>query len=376
MRKMGLVVLSSVLLATALSPVAAAAPKSVFLAYQGPLTGDSESFGKDQFAAANYIVSEFNKKYRSKFKVKLFPLDDEGSDEKAVEISKSLALDNRIIGVVGPAFSNTAAISLANFAAGKLAVISPSAIREPLISSEAALTTNGLNFFHRTAASEDTQARDLFELATRGVVMPKVFVLHHEDSYSQTLANQLREIAATDVLTTELSPYTATSWASAIKRIRDEKFNVVIYLGYHPQAARFLKQLTDSGYTGIKALSDGSFSPGLLLSAPNSALEGTRLIGLTTPLNLINTSLYQAIYGSGKEARGIYASETVEATQVFLNCIIKNSLTRRKMNRCIDSYQGKSLTGELIKFDQIGNLVQRTLPRFVIKNGEFQLFTK
>lgn len=373
---MGQVAISALLIVTFNVPVVSAAPKTIYLAYQGPLTGDSEIFGKDQLEAAKYLVTDFNKKYRSKFKVKLIALDDEGNDQKAGEISKSVALDSRIIGVIGPAFSNTAAASIINYADGKLAMISPSAIREPIISPEQALPVTTLNFFHRTAGTSTTQASDLLDLAIRGVATPKVFLLHHEDSYSQALANQLKELASPDLLTSEQTPYAATSWGSTIKRILDEKFNVVIYTGYHPQAARFLKQLTDSGYTGIKALSDGSFSPGLLLAAPKSALEGTRLIGLTAPLSLTQKSLYESIYGKSGDPRGIYAGETIEATRVFLDCIAKNSLTRRKMNRCIDLYQGKSLTGEIVKFDKNGNLTQRSLPSFLVRNGVFQVLTK
>lgn len=374
--KLTIAALSSALLTTILVPAAAAAPKTIYLAYQGPLSGDSEIFGQDQLAVANYIVADFNKKYRGKFKVRLIALDDEGNEQKAAEISKSVALDSRIIGVIGPAFSNTAATSIINYADGKLAMISPSAIREPIFPPEQVVPITALDFFHRTAATGATQARDLFELATRGVATPKAIVLHHEDSYSQTLANQLKLIVPPDALAFEQTPYTATSWASTIRRILDEKFNTVIYTGYHPQAARFLKQLTDSGYSGVKALSDGSFSPGLLLAAPKDALEGVRIVGLTAPLNLTQKSLYESIFGKGIDARGIYAGETIEATRVFLDCIAKNSLTRRKMNRCIDAYQGKSLTGEPIKFEKSGNLVPRKLPSFIVKNGVFQIFTK
>ena len=376
MRKLALLALFATLITTNSLPIATAAPKTVFLAYQGPLTGDSEIFGQDQLAAVNFYVADFNKKYKSKFKVRLISLDDEGNDLKAAEISKSVAQDSRVIGVIGPAFSSTVATSIVNYADGRLAVISPSAIREPIFTAEQTIPITALSFFHRTALSGATQARDLLALATRGVVAPKVFLLHHEDSYSLNLANQLKEIAAPESLTSEQTPYAATNWGSTIRKILDEKFNVVIYTGYHPQAARFIKQLTDSGYTGIKALSDGSFSPGLLLAAPKSSLEGTRIIGLTAPLNLTQKSLFESIYGKSGDPRGIYAGETLEATKVFLDCITKNSLTRRKMNRCIDSYQGKSLLGEAIRFEKNGDLSQRALPSFVVRNGVFQIFTK
>lgn len=376
MKKYGSLILVAALLTGVLPPTATAAPKTVFLGYQGPLTGDSETLGIDQITAAKYMISQFNKKYRGKFKVRLIALDDEGSEAKAAEISQSVALDNRVIGVIGPAFSTTTSSSIINYANGKLAMISPSAIREPIFPIDQGIPATALKYFHRTAMTGGTQARDLFEFAALGVANPKILVIHHEDAYSLTLATQLRDLVNSDLLSTEQVPYAATSWGSTVKRILDEKVNVIIYTGYHPQAARLLKQVTDSGYKGIKALSDGSFSPGLILSAPKSALEGARLIGLTSPLRLTQKSLYESIFGKGADARGLYAAETIEATQIFLDCIAKNSLTRRKMNNCLNTYQGKSLTGAKIQFDKTGNLVEQKLPRFVIKDGAFQVFTK
>lgn len=372
MKRLASTIFAALIALTSLPSTANAAPTRVYLAFQGPLSGDSEIFGKDQLAAANFAIANFNKRNSSKFRVRLLSFDDEGNTEKANEISKVIASDSRIIGVIGPALSDTASAALNNFASGKLAMISPSAIRDPLIESDQSGSL--LRFFHRTALTPKSQARDLYQLAVKAVALPKVFVIHHEDEYSLGLANQIRELAPPESLVTDQTPYVATSWSNSIKRIIDEKFNVVIYTGYHPQATRLLKQLSDSGYKGVVALSDGSFSPGLLLNSSKNAIEAVRLIGLTSPLSLTQKTIYETIYGAGPDARGLYAGETLDATGVFLECISKSALSRRKMNRCIDSYDGKSISSGSIRFDQNGDLVGRALPAFIVKNGVFRLF--
>jgi len=69
------------------------------------------------------------------------------------------------------------------------------------------------------------------------------------------------------------------------------------------------------------------------------------------------------------KASGVYAAESIDATNVFLACIAKGISTRDAMLKCVKSYSGKSLTGTTIKFDAYGDVAGGVLNGFVVKGG-------
>jgi len=69
------------------------------------------------------------------------------------------------------------------------------------------------------------------------------------------------------------------------------------------------------------------------------------------------------------KASGVYAAESIDATNVFLSCIAKGVSTRAAMLKCVKSYSGKSLTGTTIKFDAYGDVAGGSLNGFVVKGG-------
>jgi len=69
------------------------------------------------------------------------------------------------------------------------------------------------------------------------------------------------------------------------------------------------------------------------------------------------------------KASGVYAAESIDATNVFLSCIAKGVSTRDAMLKCVKAYSGKSLTGTTIKFNQFGDVAGGVMNGFEVKNG-------
>ena len=55
-----------------------AAPKTVTIAYQGPLSGGEASTGTDEQNAVKYAIKLFNAKNKATYNVKLVSIDDQG----------------------------------------------------------------------------------------------------------------------------------------------------------------------------------------------------------------------------------------------------------------------------------------------------------
>jgi hypothetical protein len=69
---------------------------------------------------------------------------------------------------------------------------------------------------------------------------------------------------------------------------------------------------------------------------------------------------------------GTYATETIDATNVFLSCIGKGISTRPNMLKCVKAFKGKSITGLPIQFDKNGDVSGGPMNGFEIKNLQFK----
>jgi len=228
----------------------------------------------------------------------------------------------------------------------------------------------GVPVFHRVPPTDKVQGPSLFKLATKGVSSPKVFVVDDQSAYGVGLVDYMKPaIPAGQSAGFDSVSDKTTDWSATISKIKTAGANVVIYTGYFPQAAPFFKQLRDSGYTGILAGGDGVLSPSFVTLAPASVLEGVRLTAGTVPLSEISAKLEADFKKSMGKASGVYAAESIDATNVFLSCVAKGVSTRDAMLKCVKAYSGKSLTGATIKFDAYGDVAGGVMNGFEVRGG-------
>jgi branched-chain amino acid transport system substrate-binding protein len=105
---------------------ATAAPKSVSLAFQAPLTGSNALTGQDELTAVKFALSEYNATNPA-IKVELVIADDQGLADVAAILAPGIASNKKIIGLIGPAFSGATQASLPAYKSGRLPLISMSA---------------------------------------------------------------------------------------------------------------------------------------------------------------------------------------------------------------------------------------------------------
>jgi branched-chain amino acid transport system substrate-binding protein len=315
-----------------------------------------------------YAVKLFNAKNKGKYKVKVVRADDQGDPAQSAKVAPGIASNKKVIGLVGAAYSGATIAALPYYKQRNLPMVSPSATRVSITDPEAG--NIGFPVFHRVVPTDKVQGPSLFKLATKGVSSPKVFVVDDQSAYGVGLVDYMKPgIPAGQSAGFDSVSDKTTDWSATIAKIKTASANVVIYTGYFPQAAVFFKQLRDSGYTGILAGGDGVLSPNFVTLAPASVLEGVRLTAGTVPLAEIDPKLEADFAKKMGKASGVYAAESIDATNVFLSCVEKGVSTRDAMLKCVKSYSGKSLTGSTIKFNQYGDVAGGVMNGFEVKSG-------
>ena len=351
---------------------ATAAPKTVYLAFQAPLTGSNALTGQDELTAARFALSEYNATNPA-VKVELVIADDQGLAEVAAVVAPGIASNKKIIGLIGPAFSGATQASLPAYKAKGLPLISMSATRVSLTDRKAPV--NGFPIFKRVVANDKFQGPALARYATKGIASPAVYLVDDKTAYGKGLADytkpsvvKIATLAGSDSVPENTSDYT-----SVVAKVKASGANVVIYCGYAPDAAKFVKALRDGGYTGIFAAGDGVLKATFPNNAGNTAAEGARLTAADVPFEDVATAAQMVAYTklTGIKVPGTYVTSTYNATNIFLTCIKQGVTTRPGMQNCLTAGSFKGIAGDTIKFDRYGDIIGgAAVGAFTIKAGK------
>jgi len=352
---------------------AATKAKTFTLAYQGPLSGGEASTGIDEQNGVKYAIKVFEAANPG-YKINLVSVDDEGDPAVASKVAPGVGTNKAIIGLIGPAYSGATIASLPYYKAGNLTVISPSATRVSLTDpkSPTAKSDYGRPIFHRVVATDDKQGPALAKFATAGVTSPKVFVFDDQSSYAVPLRGYvetaLKSVKGATLVGGDSVPNTTTDFSPTIAKIKSAGANVVIYTGYYSQAAVFVKQLRDSGSTAVFAGGDGVFNQQFAVLAGKSA-EGAKLTGVAG-LADVDPKIEADFKAKIGVSSGVYAVESIDATNIFLSGIKNGKTTRAAMNKWVKSYNFPGIAGAVIKFNQHGDISAGGFAGFLVTGGK------
>jgi branched-chain amino acid transport system substrate-binding protein len=369
----GLAVATAAALAfgVAVTSQAHAAGKTVYLAYQGPLSGGEASTGTDEQNAVKYAIKLFNAS-QSEYNVQLVSVDDQGDPSEAAKVAPAIGANTKIIGLVGPAYSGATIASLPYYKAGRLALISPSATRVSLTDPKNK-SDYGQPVFHRVVATDDKQGPALAKFATKGVSSPKVFLFDDQSAYAVPLAGYVKTalkglkitVGGTDSVPADTKDYSAT-----IAKIKSSGANVVIYTGYYSAGATFVKQMrADAALKSVVfAGGDGVFNSQFAVLAGDAA-EGARLTGVAGLADASKTVAAAYAKAMGSEA-GVYATESFDAANIFLAGIKAGKLTRNAMLNWVKGGPFKGVGGANYKFNRNGDISEGGFAGFNVTKGE------
>ena len=345
-----------------------AAENTFTIAYQGPLSGGEASTGTDEQNAVKYAIELFMEA-NPEYTIELVSVDDQGDPAVASTVAPGTASNEKILGLVGPAYSGATIASLPFYKDSGLAMISPSATRVSI--TDPTSPDFGGPVFHRVVGKDDLQGPALAKYATEGVSNAKVFVFDDQSSYAVPLRGYveagLKSVAGATLVGGDSVINTATDYSPTIAKIKTSGANVVIYTGYYSAAAIFIKQLRDSGSEAIFAGGDGVFNQEFPKLA-GAAAEGSRITGVGGFAG-ISAELEADFQEKMGVSSGVYSVESFDAANILLEGIKAGNTTRESMLAWVKAYTGTSVSGNTIKFDSNGDISYGLFAGFTTKDG-------
>ena len=322
------------------------------IGYFGPLTGDAANLGINIKNGAELAVNEYNAK-NADCKVSLKTFDSQGSPDKAPALATQIINDDSIWGLIGPGFSGESLATGKTFFEAGLPSISPSA-------TNVTITQQGWTTWHRVIGNDDAQGAADAKYLTTTASAKKVYVIDDGQDYSKGLAGKVKSELGSAAVASDQISVGQTDMSAVVTKVKASGADAVFYGGYYTEAGLLCKQLRQGGFKGTFMSGDGAEDANFVKVAGATAAEGAVLSAPAGPAP------------SGFGATGLYATQSYDATNIFLAALKAGKTSAEDINKFIGSYTGDGASGP-IAFDDKGDIKQSTIYAYFVKNGQLDV---
>jgi len=286
-------------------------------------------------------------------KIQMIPYDSQGVPEQATGLAQQAINQDKIIGLVGPAFSGESQQVGPILEEGKIPSVSASA-------TNVTLAEKGWKYWHRILPGDRIQGTGIGEFIARALSAKKVFVIHDNQDYSKGIADFVTAALKGKGVTTsaDVIDPKATDYSSTINKVKPVAPDAIFYGGYYAQAGRLLKQLREGGVTARFLSGDGSLDAGLAKGAGGTNADGA-IVGcpcLVDPTGVSNEKskkFAEAYKAKFSTAPAIYAAEGYDAATAFIEAIKAGKTTADDINTFLKTIDVPGVTKQ-IKFGENG----------------------
>ncbi|MFT7838096.1 branched-chain amino acid ABC transporter substrate-binding protein [Saccharothrix sp. BKS2] len=343
---------------------------TVKIGFMGDLTGENSAIVIPPFNGAKMAIAEYNAKNPA-VKIELEEYDSQGKPDQATSLITQAIGQDKIVGLIGPAFSGESKAIGAQLEENKIPSVSPSA-------TNPGLAANGWTYWHRVVANDDDQGPGIAEFLVTAKSPKKAFVLSDDQEYSVGLADAVAKSFEGKGVTVERDKFAkdASDYSSTVTKVASSNPDVIVFGGYYAQAGRLLKQLRDGGVTATFASGDGSLDQQLVSGAGTQAAEGAVL---ACPCNIPSpdvTGPLKTFFDNYKKSANadpaIYSTEGYDSATAFIKAVEAGNTTSDKINEFLKtvSFEGVS---KPIKFKANGEPENNSIFVYQVKDGILKL---
>ncbi len=278
--------------------------------------------------------------------IELRTFDTEGDPLKATAIAPQIVDDETIIGLIGPAFSGETKATGGVFDQAGLLAATASA-------TNVALSEQGWGTFLRGLANDGVQGPAVANYMQSTLGDDKVCVVDDSTDYGVGLANVVRETLgpASDATCSISIKKGDKDFSAAVTQVKSQAPDSVFFSGYYAEAAPFVQQLRDAGFTGRFVSGDGTKDPEFVKQAGQSS-AGAVLSCPCGPAGEAFAAEYTKKFG---QAPGTYSTEGYDLGTILAKGIDSGAVDREALLEYAKNYEGQGVarkyqwteTGEL-----------------------------
>ncbi|MFG1855949.1 branched-chain amino acid ABC transporter substrate-binding protein [Actinomadura geliboluensis] len=343
----------------------------VTIGFMGDLTGENSGLVIPPKQGAQLAIEQYNAT-NPKVKINLKTYDSQGKPEQATSLALGAVKNDKIAGLIGPAFSGESQSVGPILEEAKIPSVSPSA-------TGITLAEKGWKFWHRVVADDAAQSAGVGNFLTNSVKAKKVFLVSDNQDYGKGLADAIEKAVKEKGATTQKDAVDdkGTDYSSTVNKINQFKPDVVYFGGYYAVAGRLFKQLREGGYTGKMMSGDGSLATGLIEGTGQKNAQGTLIscgclidpTGKTNPKAKKFADDYKAKFGSDV---AIYSTEGFDAATAFVEAVKAGKTKPEEINDFLKSLDIQGV-GKPIKFAENGELAAQDIFIYEVKDNQLPL---
>lgn len=304
---------------------------TVTIGFMGDLTGENSGIVIPPSKGAQLAIDKYNAT-NPKVKITLKTYDSQGKGEQAVPLAKTAITKDKIVGLIGPAFSGESAQVGPVLEEGKIPSVSPSA-------TNAALGTKGWKYWHRIVGNDNVQGEGVGNFITNSLKAKKVFIISDNSEYGKPFSETVKATVekggaktAVDAIDTQGSDYAAT-----INKIKPFAPDAIFFGGYYAEGGKLIKQLREAGVKARFLSGDGSLDAGLAKGAGGNTADGSIiacpcLIDPTGKASAASKTFSEEYKAKFNAETAIYSAEGYDAATAFIEAIKAGNTTPEKIN--------------------------------------------
>jgi branched-chain amino acid transport system substrate-binding protein len=319
------------------------------IAFFGGLTGENAGLVTPMKNGAELAIAQYNEK-NADCKAELAPFDSQGLPDKAAGLATSAAQDQKIVAMLGPAFSGESEVADPILEQAGMPAITPSATRP-------SLSTKGWKIFHRGVGNDLSQGPAAARYIKDVMKAQKVFVVDDQSAYGAGLVDEAKKGLGSLVVGTDKVSAKQTDFAAIITKVKSSGATVLFYGGYTAEASLFLKQLRAQSWTGTMVGGDGINDTNMLSVTGQQDVEGTIATCPCAPATSAKGNFVADYKAKFSVDPAVYADVSFDLANVFLEGFAAGKGTRADMQAWLSSYnKAGSATGVTYKWEANGEL--------------------
>jgi branched-chain amino acid transport system substrate-binding protein len=353
------------------SAASSEAAKTVKIGLMGDLTGENSGIVIPLRNAAKLAIEDYNATSPAT-KIELVEYDSQGVPEQATALAQQAIKSDKIVGLIGPAFSGESRQVGPILEEGTIPSISASATNPNL-------AQNGWKYWHRIVGNDLSQGGGVADYMSRALGVKKAFVIHDNQEYSKGVADVVSKTLKDGGVTvqTDVIDPQGSDYASTVNKVKSAAPDAIFYGGYYAQAGRLLKQLRDGGVKAQFLSGDGSLDAGLAKGAGGKNADGAIVscpclidpTGKAGPASKKLSEAYQAKYNA---PTAIYVGEGYDAATAFIEAIKNGNTDPESINKYLATIDIPGVTKQ-IKFAENGEPTTSDVYVYLFKGDAYTL---